>query len=241
MGIQERKQREFLRREREILDAALGLFNTDDWQAVTVEQIAERAEIGKGTVYKHFESKDEIYARLAAEFHAAALARIESIDPALPVMQRLRCIIEVIWEQHVSGTEYQHLVQYCEREDFRRCLSSTAQAELGELDGRIRLAVDRVLQDGIDEGILPAKPLQSLVFGPMAALRGALRMLWLDPQPEERQQEYLTEITNFILAGMLYQEWLADEGLETEEAVRRAEQELAEVSSRPGRGQSEDV
>jgi hypothetical protein len=99
------------------------------------------------------------------------------------------------------------------------------------VDGRIRLAVDRVLSQGVEEGILPAKPLQSLVFGPMAALRGALRMLWLEPQPEERRQEYLTEITNFILAGMLYQEWLADEGLETEEAVRRAEQELAEVSA----------
>jgi AcrR family transcriptional regulator len=231
MGIPERKQREFRRREREILDAALELFAIDDWQAVTVEQIAERAEIGKGTVYKHFESKDEIYARLAAEFQAAALQRIEAIDPTLSVIQRLRCIIEVVWEQHERAAAHQPLLQYCERDDFRRSLSPEAQASLAGLDAKLGSAIDRVLQDGIDEGILPAKPLSSLVFGPMAALRGALRLLWLDPQPAARRQEYLTEITNFILAGMLYQEWLAEEGLDDDEAVRRAERELAEIEA----------
>lgn len=34
-----------------------------DWQTVTIEQIAERAEIGKGTIYKHFKTKDEILYR----------------------------------------------------------------------------------------------------------------------------------------------------------------------------------
>ena len=63
MGISERREREFQRREGEILDAALELFSADDWQSVTIDQIARRAEIGKGTVYLHFASKDEIYAR----------------------------------------------------------------------------------------------------------------------------------------------------------------------------------
>ena len=44
MGIQERRQREFARREREILDAALTLFDSDDWLSVTVEQIANAAD-----------------------------------------------------------------------------------------------------------------------------------------------------------------------------------------------------
>lgn len=231
MGVLERKEREFMRREREILDAALALFSTEDWQAVTVEQIAERAEIGKGTVYKHFASKDEIYARLAADFHRKAVEKLERIDRTLPVLQRLRLIIAIFWEQHLSGTEYQHLVQYCEREDFRKSLPVEAQTEMAQLDARFQSAIDAVLQDGIDQGILPAKPREALVFGPVAALNGATRMACNCMPPSVTPDQYLNELTNFILAGMLYQEWLAEEGLDSEAATRRALEEMREVEA----------
>ena len=223
MGVQERKERDFQRREREILDAALGLFATEDWQAVTVEQIAEQAEIGKGTVYKHFTSKDEIYAHLALEFRQQALAKLEQIDPSLPVIQRLRAIIEVFWEQNRGGEEYHHLAQYCEREDFVRSLPEEIRTSLQSVDQRFRDAIDRVLDDGMSQGILPRKAREALVFGPMAALQGAARMIWggcLECEPNPNR--YREEITNFILAGMLYQEWLADEGLAADETKRRA-------------------
>ncbi|HEX6132724.1 MAG TPA: helix-turn-helix domain-containing protein [Longimicrobiales bacterium] len=226
MGIQERREREFMRREKEILDAALDLFSTEHWQAVTVEQIAERAEIGKGTVYKHFQSKDEIYARLASDFHRRALEKLERIDASLPVMQRLRMIIAIFWEQHLSGSRYQHLVQYCEREDFRKSMAPEVQAEFEELDARFEAAIDRVLQDGIEQGILPRKPRERLIFGPVAALHGATRTACSClPEGAEREQ-YLGELTNFILAGMLYQEWLAEEGLDDATATRRALEEM---------------
>jgi AcrR family transcriptional regulator len=232
MGIAERKLREFRRREREILDAALGLCAGDDWQGVTVEQIAERAEIGKGTVYKHFASKEEIYARLAADFQRQALERLEAIDSSLPVIGRLRAVIAAFWEQHRGGGEYQRLVQYCERDDFRRGLPEEVQAELTELDERFQAQIHGLLQEGIDEGILPRKPLPALVFGPMAALTGAVRLMRGDcgeaGQAGEavEPESLLDELTNFVLAGMLYQEWLADEGLGEAETRRRAAEEL---------------
>lgn len=229
MGIQERREREFMRREREILDAALGLFRTDDWQAVTVEQIAEKAEIGKGTVYKHFQSKDEIYARLATDFQRRALEKLERIDPSLPVMQRLRMIIAIFWDQHIHGTEYQHLVQYCERDDFRKGLAPELQAQFAELDARFNAAIDRVLQDGIDQGILPRKPREELVFGPVAALNGATRMACNCLPEGTPREKYLGALTNFILAGMLYQEWLAEEGLDDDTAVSRALAEMRQA------------
>ena len=50
MGVAERKERDFRRREEDILAAALRLFDRDNWQDVTIEQIAQEAEIGKGTL-----------------------------------------------------------------------------------------------------------------------------------------------------------------------------------------------
>ncbi len=67
MGIAERKAREFERREREILEAAFTLFMEKGPEVVTNEMIARASEIGKGTIYKHFKSKSDIYAVLLIE------------------------------------------------------------------------------------------------------------------------------------------------------------------------------
>lgn len=68
MQKESRKVREFRRREQEILDAALSLFLVQGEDSVTVEMIAEAVGIGKGTIYKHFKSKAEIYLRLMLDY-----------------------------------------------------------------------------------------------------------------------------------------------------------------------------
>jgi AcrR family transcriptional regulator len=231
MGIHERKEREFRRREREILDAALGLCACDDWQAVTVEQIADRAEIGKGTVYKHFASKDEIYARLAIDYKRRNLEKLRRIDPQLDVIQRLRAMIAVFWESSLEGTAYQRLVQYVEREDFRQGLPEPLHQELAALDRDFNEVIGGVLEEGMRRNLLPRKRPDQLLFGPMAALLGARQMVWCGSfHCAEAPQNFLEELSNFVLAGMLYQEWLSEEGLLDDEAVRRA---LAAVASVP--------
>ncbi|MFT0213139.1 TetR/AcrR family transcriptional regulator [Pseudomonas sp. F1_0610] len=68
MQKEPRKVREFRRREQEILDTALALFLEQGEDSVTVEMIADTVGIGKGTIYKHFKSKTEIYLRLMLDY-----------------------------------------------------------------------------------------------------------------------------------------------------------------------------
>jgi len=68
MQKESRKVREFRRREQEILDVALKLFLEHGEDSVTVEMIADTVGIGKGTIYKHFKSKAEIYLRLMLDY-----------------------------------------------------------------------------------------------------------------------------------------------------------------------------
>lgn len=63
-----RKAQEFRQREQQILDAALQLFLSLGEDRVTVEMIADRVGIGKGTIYKHFETKNEIYLLLMLRY-----------------------------------------------------------------------------------------------------------------------------------------------------------------------------
>lgn len=74
------KAREFRQREEEVLQAALDLFLEHGEDKVTVEMIAEKVGIGKGTIYKHFETKDEIYLLLMTRYEeemAQMFRRIE--------------------------------------------------------------------------------------------------------------------------------------------------------------------
>ena len=205
MGIQERKEREFKRREKEILQAALRLFDGDDWQLVTIERIAQEAEIGKGTVYLHFPSKEDIYGRLALDFARQLLAKLQKIDAKLPVLERLGAAIRVIFDAHLAGRRYQRIVDYCNRDDFRRRLDEATRGELQKIDDEITASVMASLQDGIAQGIFQPRPLESMLWGPHATLIGAVRMLsgncgCLDPPEAEA---FIAEVTRYMLAGLM--------------------------------------
>ncbi|WP_439135860.1 TetR/AcrR family transcriptional regulator [Pseudomaricurvus sp.] len=68
MDKAKQKVQQFRQREQSILDTALELLIEHGEDKVTVEQIAARVDIGKGTIYKHFTSKSEIYIRLLFDY-----------------------------------------------------------------------------------------------------------------------------------------------------------------------------
>lgn len=76
------KAREFKQREEEVLNAALALFLEMGEDRVTVEMIAEKVGIGKGTIYKHFETKDEIYLLLMIRYEEEMAQMFQRIEDA---------------------------------------------------------------------------------------------------------------------------------------------------------------
>jgi len=81
------------RRERanRILDTAKDLLLRWGYRRVTIDEIAERAGVGKGTVYLHWRTRDQVFlsvaAREAAEMNDAVAAAMES-DPAEIALDR---------------------------------------------------------------------------------------------------------------------------------------------------------
>ncbi len=56
-----RKEREKLFKRYEILNSAVKLFAKKGYDGTKLEDIAEAAEFGKGTIYNYFETKEDIY------------------------------------------------------------------------------------------------------------------------------------------------------------------------------------
>ncbi len=74
------KAREFRQREQAILDCAQQLFIEMGEEKVTVEMIADKVGIGKGTIYKHFETKNEIYLLLMIRYEEELAEMFRRID-----------------------------------------------------------------------------------------------------------------------------------------------------------------
>lgn len=61
MGIAERKEREKENRRHEIISAAESIFFEKGYEIATMDEIATKAELSKGTLYLYFNSKEEIH------------------------------------------------------------------------------------------------------------------------------------------------------------------------------------
>jgi AcrR family transcriptional regulator len=228
MGIAERKEREFKRREGEILDAAARLFEREDWQLVTIERISQEAEIGKGTVYLHFPSKEAIYGRLALEFAGGVLTELQGIDAEQPPVERLRDAIRIFFAAHLHGRTHHRVAEYCSLDDVRRRLGEATRSELERVEAEIIGIIHGILADGIREGVFADRPLDLLMISAHATLAGAVRLLGSPCAPQANggatEAQLVGEITRFILAGLMYFDRVPLAGGSAERALSPAEE-----------------
>ena len=107
MGTFERKTREYEARRELILRAAKATFAAKGQAAATIDDVAQRAEVAKGTIYRYFKSKEDLFhvlvedglARLARRFRAA-------IDPGLPADENLRRLTQAYLDFYREEPDY---------------------------------------------------------------------------------------------------------------------------------------
>lgn len=83
---EKRKRAAFARREQDILNVAESLMAEQGVRPISVDVIAARAGIGKGTIYKHFESKADVLIAIVVRHYAMLtelLARMADPTQAL--------------------------------------------------------------------------------------------------------------------------------------------------------------
>jgi TetR/AcrR family transcriptional regulator, cholesterol catabolism regulator len=75
-----RRERHKLEVYRRIHRAAVTLFRKQGYDATTVEQIAERADVAKGTVFNYFPSKEALLHALSQDIHEKLLAELGAAE-----------------------------------------------------------------------------------------------------------------------------------------------------------------
>src|SRR5664280_2920409 len=82
LTLEEKKERKKGKENRKntILKAARRLFFDRGFKSVTVDNIAAKAEVSKGSIYLCFESKEEIYAQILISDNIALYERIKNFS-----------------------------------------------------------------------------------------------------------------------------------------------------------------
>ena len=73
-----RREKERLARRQLIVDAALEVFARRGFHAAKLEEVAERAEFGKATLYSYFDTKEALFEAVLADAFELLLARAEA-------------------------------------------------------------------------------------------------------------------------------------------------------------------
>ena len=198
-----RKAREFARREQEILDVALECFSGEDWESVTVAQIARIVGIAKGTMYLHFASKQEIYARLTLDFYRDLLSHLVNSRTGNGA-ERLAGMIRQAFRFYLQHPKYRCVTQYCEREDFRLKLNPEIAEQFDAIDHKVYQLLCSELERGIESGAFKPLAIDQQILGLKCTFHGALTMLWCDRHNEQTDPEhFINTVTDYMLAPIV--------------------------------------
>src|SRR5208337_4976998 len=75
----EARRRRKAERPQEILEAAFVEFSRNGYASTTLEQIAERAGVTKGTIYVYFENKEHLFISMVREFTKAGTETVHDL------------------------------------------------------------------------------------------------------------------------------------------------------------------
>ena len=158
-------------KQKAILTAALELFAEQGFHASPMAQLADRAHVGVGSIYRYFKDKNELIETLYEEVdEALQIAIIQGIDPSLSTQQQfLHLIINLTHFLKDHPHEFKFLEQYyhspygIDKKREKLLLDNTTERQS---------PFAKLFFDGSSNEIksLPGQVLHALTFGPILFL-----------------------------------------------------------------------
>lgn len=165
-------------KEERILAAAMKVFAEKGLEKGTISEIAKYADIGKGTVYQYFDSKDDIFRALIYNFFDAMLHEWHSlIDADMDAVDCLRQIISSSFDilddmQHSDMSDAFPVLLEIMLYGFRSQKKENDDLDLAGILQELYLVIEPLLQRGIKEGVFRETDAKQLAFLLFASIDG---------------------------------------------------------------------
>jgi len=181
-----------------ILDAALEVFSEKGFHSATVDEIAERAGLGKGTVYRHFANKETLFNELVRirleELEKRAWLVFDGHDDVLTMIRKY---LQIYFE-------------FFDRNQRLYRLINQERLELGEhvQDLYFRKVMKRApllkkkIYAASQQGVLKDVDFQTVFYGVMGFIHGVIQK-WLARDCSYSLVEELPAVTEVLFYGFV--------------------------------------
>lgn len=185
-------------RREQILAGAMEIFSKNGYRKTDVEEIAKLVGVGKGTMYRHFESKRALFLAVV-EWGFDKIG--ERIFPRVKQTSSLIGKMEVALEEYLGFFE--------ENKSFYRTLvlegSEIIEAVGKKFQEKYMTHIhifDKILEEAKAEGEIKNLPIESMIRG-LTGLVNAIILKWLMSKESYELKDEIPVIKEIIFNGIL--------------------------------------
>lgn len=190
MSSEERRKKEKENRKNSILKVARKLFFERGFKSVTVDLIAEKAEVSKGSIYLYFDSKEEIYTQILISANIERHKEMENFTkqegtPSELLLSFARNYVDFF----LDNNELFRILMTFMLQSENMNLTEEQNAQLIHTTNENVIAISDILQKGMNSGeFIPdidARQLRNAVWG---MLNGIISLYIYTGAPEKRAE-----------------------------------------------------
>jgi AcrR family transcriptional regulator len=164
-----KKEKEKELRRNTILNAARRLFFDRGFKAVTVDNIAEKSEVSKGSIYLCFESKEEIYTQILIGDNLALYERIKNFSSIeASASQLLQEYSRIYVDYFLNDKELFRILMTFMMQTGQMHLTENQSDELIRSTNQNIKPISEIIQKGINSG----------EFAPVSNIRQMQNAIW---------------------------------------------------------------
>jgi AcrR family transcriptional regulator len=151
MARREEKKAESRRR---ILESAREVFFRDGFMAANLDEVADKAGVAKGTLYRYFESKAELYVAVLGHNGAIFEEKMRAtIRPGVPPAEQLRHTARWYFDHYLQNRDYFQIFWAIENQAVIGELPAGVVEEVASLWERCLKIIAEILEAGVKEGV----------------------------------------------------------------------------------------
>ncbi|HNZ11286.1 MAG: Fatty acid metabolism regulator protein [Deltaproteobacteria bacterium ADurb.Bin151] len=196
MSSEERRKKEKENRKNSILKAARKLFFERGFKSVTVDLIAAKAEVSKGSIYLYFDSKEEIYTQILISANIERHKEIENFarqegTASELLLKYARVYVDFFLENNELFRILMTFMLHAENMN----LTEEQNTQLIHTTNENIRTVSEILQKGVDTGEFSSqidiRQGQNAIWG---LLNGIISLYIYSGAPEKRSERIHTTI-----------------------------------------------
>lgn len=150
MPRREEKKAESRRR---ILDSARSVFFRDGFMAANLDEVADKAGVAKGTLYRYFESKAALYVAVLAHNGAIFEQKMRAtLSSNLSAVEQVRTTARFYFAHYVENRDYFQIFWAIENQSVIGELPSTVLDQVARLWEQCIQIVAELIENGVKQG-----------------------------------------------------------------------------------------